>query len=120
MGKRILVLDDDQHILDILTYILTEDAYEVKVLADGHQVAAAIEQFDPALILMDVMLADLDGWVICRHLKERPETSHIPVILISGTHDLAATLHQQGAPNDFMTKPFDLDVLLSKIKAQLV
>jgi|ERR1700761_2734836 two-component system phosphate regulon response regulator PhoB len=119
MGKRILVLDDDQDILDIVSFILTEDGYEVETLPTGHQAAEVIGQFHPDLILMDVMLADLDGRVICRKLKETITTSHIPVILISGTHDLADSLNQQGAPNDFIPKPFDIDLLLSKIKAQL-
>jgi len=119
MNKRILILDDDQDILDIVSYLLTEGGYEVQTLASGEQIASAIHQFNPDLVLMDVMLADMDGRLICRDLKADASTHHIPVILISGTHDLAASLHQQGAPNDFIPKPFDIELLLQKVKHQL-
>jgi len=119
MKKRILVLDDDQSILDIVTYILTETGYEVRTLLTGLRVAEAVQNFEPHLILMDVMLAEHDGRVICRLLKETIASCHIPVMLISGTHDLADSLNQPGAPDDFLAKPFDIDLLLSKIAVQL-
>ena len=68
---------------------------------------------------MDVMLAEMDGRLICRDLKENLLTRHIPVILVSGIHELAESLHQQGAPNEFLAKPFDLDILLGKVHDQL-
>jgi len=119
MGKRILILDDDQDILDVVSYLLTDSGFDVQTLSTGEQVFSTINQFNPDLVLMDVMLANLDGRVICRNLKEGKNTHHIPVILISGTHDLAHSLHQKGAPNDFIPKPFDIDLLLNKIKEQL-
>ena len=119
MGKRILILDDDQDILDVVSFLLTDSGYEVQTLNTGEEVFAVISQFNPDLVLMDVMLAQLDGRVICTKIKADEQTLHIPVILISGTHDLARTLDQIGAPNDFMAKPFDIDVLLSKVTAQL-
>ncbi|MDO3645246.1 response regulator transcription factor [Mucilaginibacter sp. L3T2-6] len=119
MGKRILLLDDDQGILDIVSYLLVDSGFEVETQANGEAVFAVIGDFQPDLVLMDVMLAEMDGRLICRALKANVLTGHIPVILISGTHDLAQSLHQQGAPNDFLAKPFDLDVLLNKVNAQL-
>jgi two-component system phosphate regulon response regulator PhoB len=119
MNKRILILDDDQDILDVVYYLLTDSGYEVQTLATGKEVVSVIRQFNPDLVLMDVMLADMDGRLICRDLKAGNGTQHIPIILISGTHDLAQSLHQQGAPNDFIPKPFDIDVLLRKVKEQL-
>ena len=65
------------------------------------------------------MLANMDDRSICRNMKADYVTNHIPVILISGTHDLAQLLHQKGAPNDFIPKPIDIDVLLRKVEAQL-
>jgi DNA-binding response OmpR family regulator len=61
----------------------------------------------------------MDGRKICAALKTDQATSGLPVILISGTHDLAQSLHQLGAPNDFVAKPFDIDHLLSRVKNQL-
>ncbi|MET3606942.1 two-component system phosphate regulon response regulator PhoB [Mucilaginibacter rubeus] len=119
MNKRILILDDDQGILDIVSYLLTDSGYDVHTLSTGEQIVSVIQQFNPDLVLMDVMLADMDGRLICRDLKADNITHHIPVILISGTHDLAQSLHQKGAPNDFIPKPFDIEVLLQKVKEQL-
>lgn len=119
MGKKILILDDDHDILDVVSFLLADSGYEVQTLNTGEEVFAAISQFHPDLVLMDVMLAQLDGRLICSKLKANVQTLHIPVILISGTHDLATTLDQIGAPNDFMAKPFDIDELLGKVKAQL-
>lgn len=119
MAKRILILDDDQQILEVVSFLLTDSGYDVQTLSSGEQIFSIIEQFHPHLVLMDVMLADMDGRVICKDLKEFEGTHNIPVILISGTHDLAESLQQLGAPNDFISKPFDLDNLLNKISAQL-
>lgn len=71
------------------------------------------------MILMDVMLAGLDGRTICKSIKDNQLTRFLPVILISGTHDLAESLHFPGAPNGFIAKPFDIDYLLKRIEKQL-
>ena len=65
------------------------------------------------------MLGDMDGRLICRQLKHRAETCGLPVILISASHDLAQSLRQDGAPNDFIAKPFDIDHLVKKVEQQL-
>ena len=119
MSKKILVLDDDNDILEIISIMLLESGYEVKTLNCGETVFEEIKEYHPDLILMDVMLAGLDGRSICRNIKENHLTSFLPVILISGTHDLAKCLHLPGAPNDFVAKPFDLDYLLERIEMQL-
>lgn len=99
MQKRILVIDDDQ---DIVSFILTEDRYDVKTLSTGEQVFEMINQVSLDLELMDVMFADMDGRINFKKLKNSKERNHIPVILISVTNDLASTLNQHGAPNDFI------------------
>jgi DNA-binding response OmpR family regulator len=120
MSKKILILDDDPDILELVSYILSETGYQVETLSSGEKVFEAIRNFHPDLVLMDVMLSNMDGRTICSAIKLEPETSELPFILISGTHDLADTLNQQGAPNDFIGKPFDIDHLLSKVQHQLV
>lgn len=115
MPKKILVLDDDNDILEILSFLLVEEGYEIMTVNCGDNVFADINAFKPDLLLMDVMLAGLDGRSICKKIKQTKLTSSLPVILISGTHDLAASLNQPGAPNDFIAKPFDIEDLLAKI-----
>ena len=119
MSKRILIFDDDQDILDILSLILADSGYSVYALDRGDNFFQEVNDFHPDLILMDVMLGNMDGRVICRHLKQTNTTQHVPVILISASHDLSQSLKQEGAPNDFIAKPFDLDFLLHKVESQL-
>jgi DNA-binding response OmpR family regulator len=116
MSKKILILDDDADILEIISLLLVDNGYEVRTLSCGDTVFEDIKDFQPDLILMDVMLADMDGRAICKNIKENHLTYFLPVILISGTHDLAESLHLPGAPNDFVAKPFDIDYLLAKIE----
>jgi DNA-binding response OmpR family regulator len=119
MSKKILVLDDDNDILEIISLVLLENGYDVKTLSCGDTVFEDIKSFQPDLILMDVMLGDMDGRSICRRIKENHLTFFVPIILISGTHDLADSLLLPGAPNDFVAKPFDIDDLLARIEKQL-
>jgi DNA-binding response OmpR family regulator len=117
--KRILAVDDNNDILEVLRYILEDSGYVVDTLSDGHFLFDKIKEHTPDLILLDVMLGDMDGRILCRDVKEKEATHGIPVILVSASHDLAATLRQSGAPDDFVAKPFDLDELLNCIQRQL-
>ncbi|SDF29202.1 sigma-B regulation protein RsbU (phosphoserine phosphatase)/two-component system, OmpR family, phosphate regulon response regulator PhoB [Mucilaginibacter pineti] len=119
MKQKILVLDDDTDILEVISYVLTESGYEITTLTGGEKIFDVIGSLHPDLVLMDVMLGSMDGRSICSELKFNPETSFIPVILISATHDLAASLRQEGAPDDFLAKPFDIDRLIRKVEQQL-
>ena len=121
MCKKILVLDDDLAILDALGDMLEYSGYKVTTLSRGDRVLDVIHTYHPDLILLDVMLADLDGREICKNIKQDADkdVANIPVILISATHDLSKTLDQTGAPDDFVAKPFDMDNLLHKIEHQL-
>jgi DNA-binding response OmpR family regulator len=117
--NKILILDDDPDILEILSLLLTQVGYEVQVMSCGDTVFDDIKAFQPDLLLMDVMLAGLDGRTICKSIKDNQLTHFLPIILISGTHDLAQSLHLPGAPNDFLAKPFNIDSLLERIAKQL-
>jgi len=119
MCQKILILDDDTNLLETLTILLDDNGYEVKSLSSGEKALQTIHEFNPDLVLMDVMLGDMDGVLICRDIKKQPGMLSLPVILISGHFDLEKLLDQPGAPNDFLAKPFDIDVLLGKIKNQL-
>ena len=119
MKHRILVLDDDADILDMLCYILEDKGYEVVSLSGGEKIFDTIQQFHPDLVLMDIMLGNMDGRLICQELKNETGTQSLPVILISASHNVAETLRQEGAPNDFIAKPFDVEQLIEKVEQQL-
>jgi len=117
--RRILAVDDDKDILDILQYILEDSGYEVETLSDGHFLFEKIRTHTPDLILLDIMLGNLDGRELCKAVKTTDATHDIPVILISASHNVADALNKKGAPDAFIAKPFDIDDLLSAIEGQL-
>jgi len=119
MNNRIMVLDDDEDILEILVYLLKKEGYEIWSRNNGHTLQDDIATFKPDLLLMDVLLGELNGMELCSLLKHQPETHMLPIILISGTHDLSATLYLEGAPDDFLAKPFDVITLLQKVEKKL-
>ena len=96
MIKRILVLDDDPDLLEIMNFLLSESGYDTLALASGEFITENIAVFHPDLILMDVMLAGLDGRVLCQAIKANILNT-MPVILISGTHNLKQVMNQIGA-----------------------
>ncbi|MGZ3776058.1 MAG: response regulator [Mucilaginibacter sp.] len=119
MGQRILILDDDTDLLELMSMLLCDNGYETLTMSSGERIFEAIQMFHPDLVLMDVMLAGLDGRIICSRIKREASLLGLPVILISGTHNLSDSLLQKGAPNDYLSKPFDMTFLLDKIKTQL-
>ncbi|MCO5950535.1 response regulator [Mucilaginibacter flavidus] len=118
MSKKILVLDDDPDLLEVIDLLLTGEGYDILTLTNGEHFEKNIEQFCPDLILMDVMLAGLDGRKLCQRIKANLRNK-MPVILISGTHDLQQVMNQIGPPNDFISKPFDIYELLKRVEVQL-
>ena len=116
MNKRIMVLDDDEDILEIITYLLIEENYEVYSRNNALNLLEDIRNFQPNLLLMDVLLGEQNGMELCSMLKQQDETRKLPVILISGTHNLSDSLSCYGAPNDFLAKPFDVAALLQKVE----
>ena len=120
MFKKILAVDDDSDILDVIKIILEDEGYEVTTLIDGRKVFEVIDENQPDLILLDVMLGGLDGRDICKALKSHSIFKNIPVVMISASHNLDKSLLSPGSPNDFLAKPFDIDHLINMVKAQLV
>ncbi|KIO75203.1 histidine kinase [Pedobacter lusitanus] len=115
---KILAVDDDKAILDVIRFILEEEGYEVITLANGNNILDMVKQISPDLILLDVMLGGLDGREICKALKAHEQFKKIPVVIISASHQLSDLL-LPGSPDNFLAKPFDIDHLVQIVKAQL-
>jgi len=113
-GKKILVVDDESDILEFLQIILEEEGYDVLTSDKGEFLEQLHNGGLPNLILVDVLLSGKDGREIVKHLKSQDETKHIPVIMFSAHPSAEETAKQAGA-EDFLAKPFDVDVLLTKI-----
>lgn len=117
--KKILVVDDDQAILEMLDEVLSYYGYNVSTLSRADRVFDRINDYNPDLILMDIMLAGMDGRTICRAIKSVEKVGEIPIILISASESGASCLNKEGSPNDFVQKPFDVNFLIEKIEHQL-
>lgn len=119
MNKKILILDDDAYLLETLSILLMDSGYEIRALSNGKNIFDNIYEFHPDLVLMDIMLGDMDGRLICSRVKQESATKDLPVILMTGVAGLANSLYLPGAPDDFLPKPFELDFLLERIVNQL-
>ncbi|OCX53212.1 response regulator receiver protein [Mucilaginibacter sp. PPCGB 2223] len=115
MPKKILAVDDDLFILDALTELLKYSGYDVESTPNGDDVFKKIDSYVPDLVLLDVMLAGLDGRDICKKIKSEEKTKNIPVIMVSATPAVNQTIQDYGA-DDFVAKPFDIFQLLNKIE----
>jgi two-component system response regulator VicR len=119
MGKKILIIEDDADIRDIISFILEEEGYEVVASATGEE-TKDLMQIRPDLILLDLRLEGTrtSGSEICLMLKTKNATKNLPVILVSAEADIQQVAKECGA-NDYLPKPFDLEELSDKIKENL-
>ena len=111
-GKRVLVVDDDPDIRELLFSALEDEGFEVVPVANGAEALAVIRTFQPDVILLDLMMPVMDGWQFASELRAREQ--EIPLVLLSAARDLGAHAKQLAAA-DVITKPFDLAELLPKI-----
>ena len=115
---KILVVDDDRDILDMVKLLLNTQRYSVETIFKGDQVLEQAKIFMPDLILLDVKLGGHDGRTLCKHIKSVDTLKHIPIILFSATPGLAETYAECEA-TDFVAKPFDAFELIKKIEKHL-
>ena len=116
--ERILVVDDEEDLLELVSYNLKKYGYKVDCVTTGEQAFEKIRTSHPELILLDLMLPGIDGLDVCRTLKKDDRTSHIPIIMISARGEEAdiVTGLELGA-DDYITKPFSIKILLARIRA---
>ena len=116
--KKILVVEDDRDISELITYNLEREGYEVACLYDGGQVVDFVNKRKPELIILDLMLPEVDGIEICRTLKSDQATKNIPIIMLTAKSEEADVVVglQMGA-DDYIPKPFSPKVLVARIKA---
>ena len=121
-GKRkVLVVDDDAEIVELIVDVLSRDGrFETETASSGYEAGIATERFRPELILLDYMLPDVNGNIVCQAIRANPEFENIKIIVVSGVvkRDEIAQLIKSGA-EDFIRKPFDVTELTSKITAVL-
>ena len=105
MAYKILVVDDDVNICDILRMYLEREGYEVKIANDGAEGVDTFKRFEPDLVLLDIMLPEKDGWQVCREIRE---VSSNPIIMITAKGEVFdKVLGMELGAYDFIVKPFD-------------
>ena len=115
MAKRILVIDDDTDILEILDIVFKQEGYEVFLSETGNE-ADNIKEIQPDLVLLDLQLrvSGRNGADICAKIKGQPETQNIPIILVSSEDNIAQISDECGA-NAYISKPFKMSHLLNSV-----
>lgn len=118
--QRILVVDDEEDLLELVRYNLAKEGYQVTCLASGEEALEEAPKLLPDLIVLDLLLPTVDGLEVCRRLKGDSKTKHIPVIMLTAKteeSDVVAGL-ELGA-EDYVTKPFSPRVLIARVRAVL-
>jgi putative two-component system response regulator len=116
LKARVLVIDDEPAVADLLARLVTREGYDVAVASDGRSAMASIADQNPDVILLDVMLPDTNGFEICRRLKAERRTRLTPVVLVTGLADRERRIAGlQAGADDFLTKPIDAQELLARV-----
>jgi CheY-like chemotaxis protein len=115
MAKKILIVDDQSDTLDLLKELFEDEGYQVTALPYTEDIIGCITQYQPELVMLDFLLAGINGGELCHQLKTNPLSAHIPVIMLSGYPRVLESLGNYGA-DAFIAKPFDLGHLTGTVK----
>ena len=115
--QRILIVDDDYNIAELISLYLTKECFETKIVGDGEEALRVFPEFQPNMILLDLMLPGIDGYQVCRELRS---TSQVPIIMLSAKGEIFdKVLGLELGADDYMIKPFDSKELVARVKAVL-
>ena len=115
--QKILIVDDDNNIAELISLYLTKECFETMIVNDGESVLAAIDSFEPNLMLLDLMLPGIDGYQVCREVRSK---STLPIIMLSAKGEVFdKVLGLELGADDYIVKPFDTKELVARIKAVL-
>lgn len=114
---KILVVDDDQNICELLRLYIEKENFEVAVANDGRRALELFDSFSPDLILLDIMLPELDGWQVCREIRKK---SQCPIIMLTAKGEVFdKVLGLELGADDYVVKPFETKEVVARIKAVL-
>lgn len=115
--QKILIVDDDNNIAELISLYLTKECFECKIVNDGEEALQAFPSFQPNLILLDLMLPGIDGYQVCREIRHK---SNVPIIMLSAKGEIFdKVLGLELGADDYIIKPFDSKELVARVKAVL-
>ena len=116
-NKRILIVDDDLQVQKYLTVILSSKKYETETASSGFEAGAKVVRFNPALIILDLIMPEMSGFEVCRQIKKNSETSHMKILVLTGydSKENRERITEAGA-DDYIAKPVEKDVLIQHVK----
>ena len=115
--QKILIVDDDEHISELISLYLTKEFYNTKIVYDGEEALRQFRHFSPNLILLDLMLPGIDGYQVCREIRQQ---SNVPIIMLSAKGEVFdKVLGLELGADDYIIKPFDSKELVARVKAVL-
>lgn len=115
--QKILIVDDDANIAELISLYLMKECFDTKIVYDGEEAIAQFHEYQPNLILLDLMLPGIDGYEVCREVRK---TSAIPIIMLSAKGEVFdKVLGLELGADDYMIKPFDTKELVARVKAVL-
>ena len=116
-NQKILIVDDDANICELLRMYLNKDGFDTTIAADGEQAIEFADRYKPDLILLDIMMPRLDGWQVCRQIRK---TSEVPIIMLTAKGEVFdRILGLELGADDYISKPFDTKEVVARIKAVL-
>lgn len=115
--QKILIVDDDNNIAELISLYLTKECYDTKIVNDGEQALIAFEHYEPNMLLLDLMLPGIDGYQVCREIRAK---SDVPIIMLSAKGEVFdKVLGLELGADDYILKPFDSKELVARVKAVL-
>ena len=115
--QKILIVDDDNNIAELISLYLTKECYDTKIVNDGEQALIAFEHYKPNMLLLDLMLPGIDGYQVCREIRAK---SDVPIIMLSAKGEVFdKVLGLELGADDYTLKPFDSKELVARVKAVL-
>lgn len=116
MGK-VLIVDDDQNICELLRLYIEKEGYDTRIANDGKAALEVFDEYNPDLIMLDIMLPELDGWQVCREIRKK---SQCPIIMLTAKSEVFdKVLGLELGADDYVVKPFEAKEIVARIKAVL-